>query len=269
MKLSKNMHDARRPAHWPARAGQRTVAGAPDPMRRAMTVSSALVLAALALALTPRADAALYKWKDDRGIVHYSDKMPSDAVNRASLELNRQGLTVRKIEQTRPVVQRVPKTPDEEQRAREAERDRLLAARRDRALMESYTSEAEIDLAKSRAVATIDGQVQSAEAFLAQMQKRRDELESKMGTYGPRPVPGEIRREIETIDSEMARQHDFIAARKKEAGTVAARYDSDKQRFHELRNPAPTGAVMTSEDGRFSATQPATLQLTNGTVAKP
>jgi hypothetical protein len=267
MRLSKNtLHDTFH-AHTSAPAGRRTAADAPDALRKALTLSSALVLAALVLALAPRADAALYKWSDERGVVHYSDKMPADAVNRASLELNRQGLTVRKTEQARPVVQRLPKTETEEQRARETERDRMLALRRDRALMESYTNEGEIELAKGRAVATIEGQAQSAEAFIAQMQKRREELESKMGTYAPRPVPGEIKREIETIDAELSRQTDFVAARKKEAATVAARYDSDKQRFRELRSGQPTGSVMTSDDGRFSATQPATLQLTNGTVA--
>lgn len=241
----------------------------PDAIGSAITLASALVLGAMLLALASNSQASLYKWKDERGVVHYSDQMPPDAVNRASFELNRQGLTVKKTEQARPSVQRIPKNDNDENALRQAERDRQLAERRDRALVESYASEGEIDLAKSRAVATIDGQAQSAEAFIGQMQKRRSELESKKGTYSPRPVPGELKREIETLDAEIARQNDFVASKKKEAATVAARYDSDKQRFRELRSGEPTGAVITSEDGRFSATQPAALQLTNGTPARP
>ena len=223
-----------------------------------------LLLGAVMLVLAFGAHAALYKWTDDRGVVHYSDKMPADAVNRASVELNRAGMTIRKREQARPVAQRVPKDETDEQRMRQAERDRLLAARRDRALIESYTGESEIDLAKSRAVATIEGQVKSAQAFIAQMQKRRDELVAKMSTYAPRPIPGEIKREIETIDAEVARQNNFIAAKQNESATVAARYDADKQRFRELRNGEPTGSVVTTEDGRFSATGGGKLQLTSG-----
>ena len=230
----------------------------------------ALLLGACLIVLASHAHATLYKWSDERGVVHYSDKMPAEAVNRASYELNRQGLTVRKTEQARPVAQRVvPKTENDEQRLRQAERDRLLAARRDRALVESYASESEIDLAKSRAVATIDGQVQSAEAYIAQMQKRRDELESKKSTFAPRPVPGALVREIETIDDEIGRQNDFVAAKKKEAASVAARYDADKQRFRELRSGEPTGSVVTTEDGRFSAADPAALKLTRAATAKP
>lgn len=229
-----------------------------------------LLLGAGLIVHASHAHAGLYKWADERGVIHYSDKIPAEAVNRANFELNRQGLTIRKTEQARPVAQRVvPKNESDEQRLRQAERDRLLATRRDRALVESYTSESEIDLAKSRAVATLDGQVQSAEAFIAQMQKRRDELESKKSTFAPRPVPGSIVREIETIDDEMARQHDFVAAKRKEAAGVAARYDADRQRFRELRSGEPSGSVVTTEDGRFSAADPAALKLTHAAAAKP
>ena len=54
----------------------------------------------------------------------------------------------------------------------------------------------------SRAVATIAGQLQSAHAFIAQMMKRRQELEDKKPTYAPRPVPGSLVREIEKMPAE-------------------------------------------------------------------
>ena len=244
------------------RAAASAVPARPD---RATLLWSTLLLGACLVAVASAAHAGLYKWKDERGVVHYSDKMPPDAVNRASYELNRQGVTVRKTEQARPVPQRIAATEDDGQRARQAERERQLAARRDRAIVESYSSENEIELAKTRAVATIDGQVQSAEAFIAQMQKRREELESKRSTYAPRPVPGAIQYEIETINAEITRQEEFIAAKKKESASVAARYDADKQRFRELRSAEASAPVVTTEDGRTSAAGPATLQLTRGT----
>ena len=226
-----------------------------------------LLLGAVLATISFNARAALYKWTDERGITHYSDKLPVEAVNRASTELSREGITVRKTEPMKePVAHIAPKVQDDEQqRLRLAERERQLAERRDRALLESYTNEAEIDLAKSRAVATLDGQAQSAEAFISQMNKRRAELEAKKVTYAPRPVPGSLEREIETIDSEVAHQNEFIAAKRKEAAGVAARYDSDKQRFRELRGIAPTGGVLTTEDGRYAANAPAAIEPTKAT----
>ena len=233
------------------------------PVRRTTVLLTMLLVGVCMLAVASHAEAGLYKWTDERGKVHYTDKIPPEAVNRENVQLNRQGLTIRKTEQARPSTQPLAKTETDEQRARQAERDKLLAVRRDRALIESYTNENEIDLAKTRAVATIDGQVQSAQAYIAQMQKRRDELEGKKGTFAPRPVPGALVLEIETIDAEVVRQHEFIAAKKKESANVAARYDADKQRFHELRSGEPGAAVVATDDGRYSPANAPALKLTN------
>ena len=222
---------------------------------------AALVLGVLLVAAAGRAHGALYKWTDERGEVHYSDKLPADAVNRARVELSRQGMTIRKTEQAKPVVEHVARTESEEQKLREAERERIIAQRRDKALIESYTNESEIDLAKKRALATIAGQMQSAHAFIAQITKHRQELEDKKPTYAPRPVPGSLVREIETIDAEIERQNAFIAGKEKESANVAARYDADKQRFHELRS-ASTGSVVTS-NGRSEVASPVGIELTS------
>ena len=50
--------------------------------------------------------------------IHYSDKIPAEAVNRANLQLNRQGLTIRKTEQARPSTQ--PRGEDRKRRAAHA-----------------------------------------------------------------------------------------------------------------------------------------------------
>ena len=233
------------------------------PVRRTTVLLSMLLASVGLLAVTTNADAGLYKWTDERGNVHYSDKIPVEAVNRESRQLSQQGLTIRKTEQARASTQPVAKTENDEQRIRQAERDKLIAARRDRALVESYANEKEIELAKARAVSTIDGQVQSAQAYITQMQKRRDELESKKSTYAPRPVPGAIMYEIETIDAEIARQNEFVAAKKKESASVAARYDADKQRFHELRSGESGGAVVATADGRYAPADTPALTLTS------
>ena len=107
--------------------GREAAAGNVRAVRAAITL---LVAGGLLFAMAPRAHAALYKWTDERGVIHYSDKMPPDALNRASVELNRDGTTVRKREQVKPVAQRAPKDETDEQRIRQEERDRVLASRR-------------------------------------------------------------------------------------------------------------------------------------------
>ena len=43
----------------------------------------------LSVVLAPAAAATTYKWVDDQGIVHYSDKIPPEAVNKVRAETSK------------------------------------------------------------------------------------------------------------------------------------------------------------------------------------
>ena len=194
-----------------------------------------LVAIATALVAAPLSAANLYKWVDEKGVTHYTDKMPPDAVDKASVELNRQGIAVKRTEPAPTPEQRRAKVLEEE-RLKATARERETVDRRDRALMQSYTTEDEIDLARTRALNTLDTQVSSAQAYSAQLAKRRDELEAKRKSYGSKPVPAAIDTELESIADELAKQATLIAERKRDSALVTAKYDQDKQRWRELRN---------------------------------
>jgi len=198
---------------------------------RASAALAAFALAAL-LAHSGGARAALYKWVDDKGVVHYSDSVPPEAVNKGNVELNKQGVQVKKTEPA--------PTPEQLQaKALEAERQRILAkqqeevARRDRALLSSYTSENEIDLARARAMQTIDNVTQSAQAYVALLNKRKEGVLARKAAAGDAPPTG-LERELEMLTGEIERQTDLLVQKKREAATVTAKYDADRQRWREL-----------------------------------
>src|SRR4030095_10870999 len=103
-------------------------------------------------------------------------------------------------------------------------------------------TESEIDLARNRAVSTIDAQVQSATAYSATLNKRKADLDGKKAALGDKPVPPVLEREAANIVEELAKQADLIAVKQKEIIVVNARYDADKKRWKELR--AATEAAM-------------------------
>jgi len=205
--------------------------------------------AAFLLSMAISAQGATYKWVDDKGIVHYTDKMPAEAINKGSVELNKQGITVKRIDPALNAEQRRTREMEGE-RLRLAGKQREVVERRDRALLQSYSTESEIDLARTRALGTIDAQVQSAQSYTATLSTRRTELEAKRKGFGDKPLPPVIERELATVDSELNKQSELIAAKKKDIIQVNARYDNDKQRWRELRaiaEPTVSGAV---NDGR-------------------
>ena len=201
---------------------------------------AAAVAAALALAVAPAGaqkstqapPQQLYKWTDEKGNVHYTDKAPE---TRGGVVLDKQGRQVRTIEP--------PPTPEQaKSREAEAERQAALAkeqqatARRDRALMASYTTESEIDLAKARATATYETQIQSAQAYMAQLTRRKQDIDTRKARFAGKPIPPQLEAESAGIDSEYAKNTDLVAQKRRELAAVVAKYDADKARWRELKS---------------------------------
>ena len=209
-------------------------AQASDGIRDALPLAGAVLLALALLGSAGEAPAATYKWVDEKGVVHYTDKMPPEEVNKASVELNKQGVRVKATDPAPTPEQRRAKAQEEE-RQKQLAKEQSDIARKDRALLSSYTSESEIDLARNRSLRTIESVVQSSKAYSAQLGKRKAGIESKKTTeFANKPVPVTMERELESINAELARQEDLLALKQKEVVAVNAKYDADKKRWRDL-----------------------------------
>jgi hypothetical protein len=213
------------------------------PATRVAAVVAAIVCAGVA----GTALAAMYKWVDDKGVVHYSDQIPPEAINKGNTQINKQGYTVK---QTDPVDAQKAKAKEQEAaRQREAaakdKADDAAERRRDRAVLDSYTTESDIDLAKSRSMKTLQSALQSAQSYSAQLNRRKSELLARKEALAGKPVPADIDRELTNIDAELGRQAALIAQKQGQLQEVVARYDADKERWRALKGDAgaPTAAA--------------------------
>jgi hypothetical protein len=196
--------------------------------------AAACFAAGLALGALPAAAAGVYKWIDDQGIVHYSDQMPADAVNKGGVVIDKQGRQIKKIDPTlTPAQAKAKETEDERQRLMAKAQEEK--SRRDTALMHSYTSEEEIDFARTRALLAIESQLKSAETYTADLTKRQQELRKDKLAYGTKPVPATLDNELTGLDEELARQEKVLAQRRAEITAINAKYESDKLRWREIR----------------------------------
>jgi len=224
--------------------------------------AAACLAAGLALGALPAAAAGVYKWTDDQGVVHYSDQLPADGVNKGGVVIDKQGRQVKKID---------PMLTPAQAKAKEAEdeRQRLIAkgqedkSRRDIALTHSYTSEEEIDFARSRALQAVESQLKSAETYIAGLTQRQQELKKDKLAYGAKPVPPTLDSELSGLDEELARQDKVLAQRRAEITAINAKYESDKQRWREIRAdqgkplvPAATNTPPAPPSKGSSATAP-------------
>ncbi|MDO8959775.1 MAG: hypothetical protein Q7U85_08590 [Rhodocyclaceae bacterium] len=130
------------------------------------------------------------------------------------------------------------KKAEEEKRADEQ-------ARRDQALMGSYTSEKEIDLARDRALAEIEKNAAQASARLETALKRQKKLEQDKEFYLKKPLPAQLQAQIRDNDNEIATQQKALQEKDATTAAIRARFDADKARYRQITRtgaipPAPT-----------------------------
>ena len=201
--------------------------------RSARKLGLAILGAGFVWVALPADAAGMYKWTDDKGIVHYSDQMPQDAVNKGATVFDKQGRPLKKIDAA---------PTQEEMRAKEAEEERMKSsnrltqerARKDQALLQSYTSEQEIDFARTRAISTVDSQLKSAESYSADLRRRQTEIEKQKVALAGKPVPAALENELVSLSNELGRQDGLIAQKRDEVASINARYDNDKRRWQEI-----------------------------------
>ncbi|HEY8354531.1 MAG TPA: DUF4124 domain-containing protein [Methylophilaceae bacterium] len=185
-----------------------------------------LVLVSLLIGTTAHAGGGkIHKWVDEKGVTHYGDKMPAKDVHRDNDILNSQGVVVRRNQHRQ-------QESDQESRG-----DQL---RRDRALLASYTSAEEIDLARDRHLQMDEAAIQSLQQRRVGVVKRLEKARNSVESYRQQqnPLPDDLAGEITDIEAELKRIDQQIAAHRRNMESTRARFDSDKRRFIELRTEA-------------------------------
>ena len=204
-------------------------------VRRPAGRSRALLLALAACAVAGTATAQqTYKWVDDKGVVHYTDKLPTEPLNTGATVLNKQAVPIRSIDAPLTPAQRAAKE-EEQRRAAVAAKAREETERADRALMQSFSSEQEIMDAKARAISPLEGQIQAAQAYVSQLTAHKTELEARKAALGKKPMPDALEHDLESTNDELAKQAVLIDSRRQELVQTSAHYDAFALRWNEIK----------------------------------
>ena len=195
-----------------------------------IVVLACLTAAALALpAQAQQEKARMYKCVDGAGKVYYSDQM-NPACDQ-STELNRQGVVMPKKEAAKPA------QPLKADPAAPPSAIVLQQERRDRALLATYTSEAEIDAARDRSLAIPAQGTQSLESKLEKLNGQLTEMKNQADTLAAqqKPLPANLLEQVDALQRAVSGVKADLASRKVQSDAIRARFEADKQRFRELK----------------------------------
>jgi hypothetical protein len=194
-------------------------------------------LLAAFLAAPAAAQQRMYKCVDAKGRVYYTQIPPQECLGRATDEISKSGRVMHKNEPT--------PTP-EQQAAREAARKKKLEddarakdeRRKNMALLNTYSTENDIDEARARALKNAEAAIKDAERRIADANKRRKELDTEKEFYANKTPPAKLVQEVKTNESDVNANTALLDAKKKEIGIINAKYDEDKRKYLELTRPA-------------------------------
>ena len=180
------------------------------------------------------ADAKLYKWVDNSGITHYGETIPPEYSGKDTMQLENGRIGKRDDKFDKAKDKAALMDPD-------AERARIEAQRHDNALINTYASEQEIDLARDRNLQQIEARessfatlFKSANEQLADLQQEYEKIIQQK-----RKIPKSLEEDIEEAQSRIAKLKIDIENNAKEMDTVKARYAADKARYRELKGYVP------------------------------
>lgn len=177
----------------------------------------------------------LYKWVDDKGVTHYSETMPADQKDRSSTEIDKKGRVLKQNEAalTKDQVQAIQ---EERIRRKSEEKQVEEQRRRDNALLNTYTTESEIDDARVRAIAGATQAKQAIEARYKTALSRSTGLKKQVEglTKAGKPVPEAVREELAVSEQDTSKIAGELKLKESEIANLQQKYDYDKTRFKEL-----------------------------------
>jgi hypothetical protein len=189
-------------------------------------------LAAALLLAAGTAQATMYRWVDGNGRVHYSDTPPTTFQKSGGAELSKQGNVVRR---TQSEAERRAETERRaEQKRIEVEQGKQ--AQLDRALTQTYTTEAEVDLARDRALAHHKLAIKGAEIRSRAVEANLAELKARIATTekAGRPVSPNLKEQLDQATRESLDLKRTILSNEEAMVQVGEKYAADKARFREL-----------------------------------
>jgi hypothetical protein len=199
-----------------------------------MTKSQLLIALIAGIAFSLPASAKMYKWVDDQGVTHYGETIPPQYADKDRSELNKKGRVIKTNEVLSPEERLLKEEENARKRAeKEAE---LESRRRDKALINTYSSPDEIDLARHRNLQQIDARVNGVGAQLKIVSDRMAGLRKEADGYtqAGKKLPPSLQEDLSETQGRVDKLQQDLEKAKADKAAMEARYDADKARYREL-----------------------------------
>ncbi len=185
---------------------------------------------------TSSIQARVYKWVDKKGQVHFSDNIPVEYIKNKHEELNQQGGIIKQFPAAETPAQKQQRIrrQAEQEKARLIERKKQL---RDRVLLDTYTTERDLILARDARMDAINSQIRLAESIIKDSSTKIKALNQQIKNIkkSGRVVPKDYFRRLAN-EKQTVQLHTTVAAEdKKRRQQIEQQFSDYLKRFRALK----------------------------------
>jgi hypothetical protein len=176
----------------------------------------------------------LYKWVDDQGVTHYGDQIPPEYAAQEKQVINSQGVEISRLE--------AQKTPEQLALEDQKKLDAQQKENRDRNLLNTYATVGEIERLRDQRVTLLSDQVKVTSSFLEVLNGKLKKLRLSAMHFKPYnsdpvapPMPDQIAEDLVRVGNDIHTQEQNLRAKSAEEATMRKQFESDIERFKELK----------------------------------
>jgi Domain of unknown function (DUF4124) len=179
-----------------------------------------------------------YRWVDEHGVVHYGDSIPPKYARNSREILNSQGVEIGHVD--------AEKSPAQLAAEERAEAKHVAQRQHDYFLLSTYTSVKDIESLRDERLSQLEAQQTAARQYVQSLQSRLTSLQDHAQQFKPyssspsaRRMPDDLAQELVQTLNEVLVQNQAIQARADQEAQVKAQFQSDIDRFEELKAAPP------------------------------
>lgn len=203
-------------------------------------ITTGACAAILCLAVAAEAGGGkLYRWVDDEGNVHFTDRMPADETDKEHAVMDGSGAVLEEKETLeKERAQRADREAKEAAEARSAEEGRQAREeqrRADRVILRTFTTERDIHLTREDRVEAIDVQIRFLDHGIEQLQQNRASEVEQYQRFGEGSVARQgVRKRIDEIDARLAQRLEQRRSLVEQRDQIESKFAHYLRRFREL-----------------------------------
>ena len=177
--------------------------------------------------------APVYRWVDDKGVVHYGDSVPVEYSQNEHSVLNNQGVEVGHVEGLKGPAEQAARAEAEEQARQHAQHDQFL--------LSTYVSTKDIEQLRDERLSQMDAQLKAATIYIDTLGARLSALAERATLFKPyssatnaRRMPDDLAEDLVHTINEVRNQRRALDAKRREQLDTRAQFEADIQRYREL-----------------------------------